>query len=214
MKKNKDLVMPKLVVSHPELSWNEKAVLSLIIQHYQTNNDAEFSLKDKEIGILLGLKVSSVYPIISQLYKKNLINKITKSIQVNSGQKPKNVRYITLVDIAVWTIGNTLPTITARTISNEFDTMKVDMEETEKILVELDESFKNETIIIKFEDVNSTGRVISLVKNEIANGKQVVFFDALVDFGDGDEPSIDTFCLVNDYMYPEKKYVRKAEVIS
>jgi hypothetical protein len=110
----KNLIIPQLVVSHPVLNWNQKAILTLIIQHHQTHHDQRFTMKDKEIAKELGMKLGSVSTIIGQLFELGIIDKDVDSVQIQKGSKNKNVRYIWVESLDVWITGSQLPTITPR----------------------------------------------------------------------------------------------------
>lgn len=91
----------KAVKACTELNWQEKAILSEIIS-YQLNGDV-FDVKDITLAYRLGMDKGTVSKFINRLHKKGLINKITSSYQNQSGDKPKRLRTITVINIEQWT---------------------------------------------------------------------------------------------------------------
>ncbi len=233
-----NLIIPQLVASHPELNWNQKAVLTLIIQHQQNDNINKFSLKDKDIAKILGIKVGNVSTIVGQLFDMGIIDKSTVNTQTQKGVKPKNVRFICLVSLGTWLNGNTSPPIIKRTkeeltlrTKKQFKDLKSDdveidtLEPIDTITSAVDDISEidyfndvvnvktkvenDEMITINYEEINNQSKILDAVRDEIKKGKVVKFFEVKVDFLDDEEPIIDTVCIVNDRKHPKLKYATK-----
>ena len=233
-----NLIIPQLVASHPELNWNQKAVLTLIIQHQQNDNTNKFSLKDKDIAKILGIKIGNVSTIVGQLFDMGIIDKSTENTQTQKGIKPKNVRFICLVSLDTWLNGNTSPPIIKRTkeeltlrTKKQFKDLKSDdveidtLEPIDTITTAVDDISEidyfndvlnvktkvesDEMITINYEEINNHSNILNAIRDKIKKGVVVKFFDVKVDFLDGEEPTVDTVCLVNDRNYPKLKYARK-----
>jgi len=153
-----NLFMPQLVVSHPELNWNQKAVLSLIIQHQQNQNQCRFSMKDKEIAKILGMKVGSVSSIIGQLFELGIIDKEIANIQTQKGVKNKNIRYIWMESFDNWISGSQLPIIITRSKEELAERTKKQFKSingTKSYTIDLDK-------VYNYEEVDGTTTQIDL----------------------------------------------------
>lgn len=186
----KKLEIQKEIVSDTRLTWNEKALISLILRYQNTG--ITFTLTDKKTASELGLKESSIYGLVSNLAKMNIIAKHTDNKQINAGQKPKNVRYITLKDISEWFVTENKtntndisdvqeideePTSTTDTTSNE---SKVDIDENNYIIASSEDYVSNRSDVAEF---------LELYPNYHENQPLKVSFD----FGDGDNIMDDAY---------------------
>ena len=190
----KKLEIQKEIVSDTRLTWNEKALMSLILRYQNTG--VTFTLTDKKIGIELGLKTSSIYGLVSNLTKLNIIAKHTDNKQLNAGQKPKNVRYITLKDISEWFVTENKtntddisdvqeideitpiePTSTTDTTASE---SKVDIGENDHIIASSEDYVSNRSDVAEF---------LEMYPNYHENQPLKVSFD----FGDGDNIMDDVY---------------------
>ncbi len=185
----KKLEIQKEIVSESRLTWNEKALISLISRHQ--NTDVTFTLTDKKIASELGLKPSSIYGLVSNLAKLNIITKHTDSKQINAGQKPKNVRYITLIPYNEWFTTSTDANTSDLSHDNPKDEQSVDDTENvpniEAITLVSNATPTNE-IIVKQDDCVSNESYLEEFLKENPNYQELEVLNIKIDFEDGDEP--------------------------
>lgn len=183
-----NLQIPQLVVSHPELNWNQKAVLSLIIYHQQTQNQHRFSMKDKEIASILGMKVGSVSTIIGQLFELGITDKELESTQPQKGIKNKNIRYIWMESLDIWLNGSQLPIIRPRT-QEELE------ERTKKQFKAVDGSKSSDidlNIIYNYEDLNRTSSQFDLAIEQYQGEEPTVIHKIKISF-EGEVEEVEAF---------------------
>jgi DNA-binding MarR family transcriptional regulator len=182
-----------------ELNWQEKAILSEIIS-YQLNGDV-FDVKDSTLSYRLGMDKGTISKFINRLHKKGLINKITSSYQNQSGNKPKRLRTITVIDIELWTEkGKTPPTIKAIEAKPKKAT-SVEIVETPVIKTEITSTETN-TIQLDVKPVVKTKKVVKEKSLEEllheADSKKVVAPSTIEKTSTGAVLTIDAFTDVDN----------------
>jgi hypothetical protein len=213
----KKLEILKDIVSETRLTWNEKALISLI-SRYQ-NTGVTFTLTDNKTASELGLKESSIYGLVSNLAKMNVIAKHTDSKQINAGQKPKNVRYITLKNSSEWfTTENKTNTDDLSHVNENNDETVVDADinaETQDIeqtiVTENAVIVDNKLLEINIDEINTTDKVINSIRQKIKEGYDVNFVNAKIIF-DNETSYNDLVCRVHDPINPLLKYVTQYEI--
>ena len=205
----KNLIIPQLVVSHPVLNWNQKAILTLIIQHHQTHHDQRFTMKDKEIAKELGMKLGSVSTIIGQLFELGIIDKDVDSVQIQKGSKNKNVRYIWVESLDVWITGSQLPTITPRSQEELAERTKKQFKDVQEIdeITPIEPTSTTDTTASESKvDIGENDHIIASSEDYVSNRSDVAEFLEMYpnyhenqpfkvsfDFGDGDNIMDDVY---------------------